>query len=122
MEVECDLEIVGFNEADKKGKHAKTFGSLLCKTSDGLLVVGVSGISDELRLRMWENQGDYIGKIAAVLSNGVQDKTDDALKSLFLPRLAEIRLDKKVANTLDEVYAIQKAYIENIVFLLESAA
>lgn len=120
MEVECDLEIVGFNEADKKGKHAKTFGSLLCKTSDGLLVVGVSGISDELRLRMWENQGDYIGKIAAVLSNGVQDKTDDALKSLFLPRLAEIRIDKKVANTLDEVYAIQKAYIENIVFLLEA--
>lgn len=121
MEVECDLEIVGFNEGDKKGKHAKTFGSLLCKTDDGLLVVGVSGISDELRLRMWENQGDYIGKIAAVLSNGVQDKTDDALKSLFLPRLVEVRLDKKVANTLDEVYAIQKAYIENIVVLLEAA-
>lgn len=121
MEVECDLEIVGFNEADKKGKHAKTFGSLLCKTSDGLLVVGVSGLSDELRRHMWDNQGDYIGKIAAVLSNGVQDKSDDALKSLFLPRLTEIRIDKKVANTLDEVYAIQKSYIENILFLLEAA-
>lgn len=121
MEVECDLEIVGFNEADKKGKHAKTFGSLICKTSDSLLVVGVSGISDELRRHMWENQGDYIGKIAAVLSNGVQDKTDDAMKSLFLPRLVEVRIDKKVANTLDEVYAIQKAYIENIAFLLEKS-
>ncbi|ENL1756305.1 hypothetical protein AB4U81_003652 [Salmonella enterica] len=121
MEVECDLEIVGFNEGDKKGKHARTFGSLLCKTSDGLLVVGVSGISDELRLRMWENQGDYIGMIAAVLSNGVQDKTDDAMKSLFLPRLVEVRTDKKVANTLAEVYAIQKAYIENILVLLEAA-
>lgn len=121
MEVECDLEIVGFNQGNKKGKHAKTFGSLLCKTDDGLLVVGVSGISDDLRLRMWENQGDYIGKIAAVLSNGVQDKTDDALKSLFLPRLIEVRTDKKVANTLEEVYAIQKAYIENILVLLEAA-
>lgn len=121
MEVECDLEIVGFNEADKKGKHAKTFGSLLCKTSDGLLVVGVSGISDELRKRMWENQADFIGMIAAVLSNGVQDKRDDALKSLFLPRLAEVRTDKKEANTLAEVYAIQKAYIENILVLLEAA-
>lgn len=121
MEVECDLEIVGFNEADKKGKHAKTFGSLLCKTADGLLVVGVSGISDELRRHIWENQGDYIGKIIAVLSNGVQDKTEDAMKSLFLPRLVEVRTDKKVANTLDEVYAIQKAYIENILVLLEAA-
>lgn len=118
MEIECDLEIVGFNEGDKKGKHAKTFGSLLCKTADGLLVVGVSGISDELRKRMWENQADYIGKISAVLSNGVQDKTDDAMKSLFLPRLVEVRTDKKVANTLAEVYAIQKAYIENILVLL----
>lgn len=121
MEIECDLEIVGFNEGDKKGKHAKTFGSLLCKTADGLLVVGVSGISDELRKHMWENQGDYIGKISAVLSNGVQDKTDDAMKSLFLPRLVEVRTDKKVANTLAEVYAIQKAYIENILVLLEAA-
>lgn len=121
MEVECDLEIVGFNEADQKGKHAKTFGSLLCKTADGLLVVGVSGISDALRRHMWENQGDFIGKIAAVLSNGVQDKSEDSLKSLFLPRLVEVRTDKKVANTLAEVYAIQKAYIENIVILLEAA-
>lgn len=121
MEVECDLEIVGFNEADQKGKHAKTFGSLLCKTADGLLVVGVSGISDALRKHMWENQDDFIGKIAAVLSNGVQDKTEDSLKSLFLPRLVEVRTDKKEANTLAEVYAIQKAYIENIVTLLEAA-
>ena len=121
MEVECDLEIVGFNEANQKGKHAKTFGSLLCKTADGLLVVGVSGISDALRKHMWENQDDYIGKIAAVLSNGVQDKSEDALKSLFLPRLVEVRTDKKVANTLAEVYQIQKAYIENIVVLLEAA-
>ena len=121
MEIECDLEIVGFNEGDKKGKHAKTFGSLLCKTDDGLLVVGVSGISDELRRHMWENQADFIGKVAAVLSNGVQDKTEDSMKSLFLPRLVEVRIDKKVANTLAEVYAIQKAYVENIMVLLEAA-
>lgn len=121
MEIECDLEIVGFNAADAKGKHAKTFGSLLCKTSDSLLIVGVSGISDDLRKYMWENQDEFLGKIAAVLSNGVQDKTDDSLKSLFLPRLVEVRIDKKVANTLDEVYEIQKAYVENILVLLEAA-
>lgn len=121
MEIECDLEIIGFNPADAKGKHSKTFGSLLCKTSDSLLIVGVSGISDDLRKYMWENQDEFLGKIAAVLSNGVQDKTDDALKSLFLPRLVEVRIDKKVANTLDEVYEIQKAYVENILVLLEAA-
>ena len=70
---------------------------------------------------MWENQDEFLGKIAAVLSNGVQDKTDDSLKSLFLPRLVEVRIDKKVANTLDEVYEIQKAYVENILVLLEAA-
>lgn len=121
MEIECDLEIIGFNPADAKGKHSKTFGSLLCKTSDSLLIVGVSGISDDLRKYMWEHQDEFLGKIAAVLSNGVQDKTDDALKSLFLPRLVEVRTDKKVANTLAEVYEIQKAYVENILVLLEAA-
>lgn len=121
MEIECDLEIIGFNPADAKGKHSKTFGSLLCKTSDSLLIVGVSGISDDLRKYMWEHQDEFLGKIAAVLSNGVQDKTDDSLKSLFLPRLVEVRIDKKVANTLDEVYEIQKAYVENILVLLEAA-
>lgn len=121
MEIECDLEIIGFNPADAKGKHSKTFGSLLCKTSDSLLIVGVSGISDDLRKYMWEHQDEFLGKIAAVLSNGVQDKTDDSLKSLFLPRLVEVRIDKKIANTLDEVYEIQKAYVENIMVLLEAA-
>ena len=70
---------------------------------------------------MWEHQDEFLGKIAAVLSNGVQDKTDDALKSLFLPRLVEVRTDKTVANTLAEVYEIQKAYVENILVLLEAA-
>lgn len=122
IEIEVDLEIVSLTPGDKKGKHAATFGSLLCKTCDELLIVGVSGLSDALRKEIANNPADYIGKIAAVLSNGVQDKTDESLKSLFLPRLSEIRSasDKKVANTLDEVYAIQKAYIENILILLEA--
>lgn len=121
LEMECELEIIGFNEGDQKGKHADTFGSLLCRTSDGLLIVGVSGISDALRKEIWENQADYLGKIIACLSNGVQDKTDNDLKSLFLPRLVEIRLDKKEANSLAEVYEIQESVIHNILVLLEAA-
>lgn len=118
VEMDCDLEIIGFNDGDKKGKHANTFGSLLCRSADGLLVVGVSGISDALRKQIAENQDDYIGGICAVISNGVQDKTDDPLKSLFLPRLAEIRADKKVANTLAEIYEIQRSVIDNILVAL----
>lgn len=98
LEVDVDLVIVGFNPGE--GKRASTFGSICCETSDGLLVVDVSGFSDDQLLEFHKNRVAMIGKIMTVRANDVT-KTTPA--SLYLPRCVEIRDDKTVADTLQQV-------------------
>lgn len=119
LEMECELEIIGFKDGDQKGKHAKTFGSIMMKSACGKLMVNVSGMSDALRKQIHESRDEFMGGIATVLSNGVQDKTGDEMKSLFLPRLVEPRSDKIHADTLERIYLIQESTIENIKKLVE---
>lgn len=98
LEVDVDLEIVGFTEG--RGKNASTFGSISMQTRDGCLKVDVSGMSDDLRLYIHLNRDKLLGTIATVCANDVT-KTEPA--SLFLPRLVELRSDKLVADSLEEV-------------------
>lgn len=98
LEVDVDLEIIGFTEG--RGKNASTFGSISMQTRDGLLKVDVSGMSDELRLYVHLNRDKLLGTIATVCANDVT-KTEPA--SLFLPKLVELRSDKVVADSLEEV-------------------
>lgn len=100
LEVDVDLEIVGFTEG--RGKNASTFGSISMQTRDGLLKVDVSGMSDDLRLYVHLNRDKLLGTIATVCANDVT-KTEPA--SLFLPRLVELRSDKAVADSFEEVIA-----------------
>jgi DNA ligase-1 len=104
LDVVVDLEIIGFK--DGNGKHAETFGSIVCKSSDGKLIVNVSGFSDEYRKNISDNREEYIGKIIAVKSNNIMHPSDNnANYSLFLPRLAEIRNDKDTADDIDMIIA-----------------
>jgi len=102
MEVTVDLRIIKFNEGN--GKNAKTFGSVMCETSEGLLKVNVSGFTDKQRETMAKNQEDYIGKIMSVTSNKLLTPSpSNKFYSLFLPRMSEIREDKFDADTLSRV-------------------
>ncbi len=102
LEACVDLEIVGFNPGN--GKFAATFGSIKCQTVDGLLKVNVSGIKDKVREEIWKNRTNVLGKIMAVKSNCIMYPSSVGKPhSLFLPRMAEIRDDKKVADTLQQV-------------------
>lgn len=118
LEISFELRIIGFKDGDQKGKFADQFGSLECESECGKVKVNVSGIPDELRTHIHENRDYYLDKILEVTSNGVQDKQDSDVKSLFLPRWGELRLDKTTANTLEEMYAITDSVINNIVKLL----
>jgi len=102
LDVDVDLEIVSFTEGN--GKNAKTFGSIQCKTSEGLMVVGVSGFSDEMRQEFSDDRANMIGKIMTVKSNCIMKPSKEGGQySLFLPRFEELRLDKKVADSLERV-------------------
>lgn len=105
QEVPVELEIEGFEEGKEGGKTANTFGSLRCKTSDGLLKVNVgTGLSDELREQINQNREDWLGGIITVKSNEIMYAARGKLThSLFLPVYVERRLDKSVADTFEQV-------------------
>ena len=106
---DCDLKIVGWNPGKEGTKYERGIGSFICESSDGLIKVDLSGLSDEQRgfervdlndsskgLKLIEgfNPDDYIGKVVAVKYSYVIGD------SLYLPSLLEIRelSDKSVAD------------------------
>lgn len=98
LAVDVDLEIIGFTQG--KGKHVNTFGAISMQTRDGLLKTDVSGMSDDLRLWIHNNRDVVLGTIATIRGNDVTDSTP---ASIFLPVLAELRSDKKIADSLQDV-------------------
>jgi DNA ligase-1 len=102
LEFTVELKVVGLVPGKPGKKTADTFGSLLCQSACGKLEVGVSGLTDADRER-----GDaWIGSIVTVKAN---DLMLDEISSLFLPRLEEERLDKREADTLDQIKAAFEA-------------
>ena len=101
-EFDVDLVVVGVTPHKK---DPTLVGSLICQTRDGLLEVGVgSGLTDALR----KKPGEYfMGQIITIKANDITKSETKELQSLFLPRLnykfVEIRMDKTVANSLEEV-------------------
>lgn len=98
-EKECDLEIIGFNPGE--GKFAGMVGSIQCASSDRGVEVNISGFPDDLRKWITENQKELTSTIVSILYNErikSKDKNRSAIDSLFLPRYAEFRSDKTVAD------------------------
>ncbi|WWT49315.1 hypothetical protein [Escherichia phage vB_EcoM-LTH01] len=110
-EFDVDLEVVATTPHKKK---PGLIGSLVCRTRDGLLEVGAgSGLTDALRKKPSEY---FIGQIITIKANDITDAENKDLKSLFLPRLnykfVELRFDKSVANSLEEVIEASNSLLD----------
>jgi DNA ligase-1 len=104
LEFSVDLRIKGFNPGEPGKRTEKTFGSLLCETSDGLLQVGVSGFKRDIELYLHENREAAIGMVITVRANDIVAPSDSSeFYALSHPRFIEIRKDKTVADTLQRV-------------------
>jgi len=101
-EKDCDLEVIGWTEG--KGKFVGMVGSLLCASSDGLVETNLSGFTDDVRKDITVRIKEIMGTIVAVLYNErISDKSRPGVDSLFLPRYAEFRYDKSIANSSKEI-------------------
>jgi hypothetical protein len=101
-EKDCDLEIIGWNPGT--GQFEGQVGSLICASSDRLVEVSISGFSFELRRQITDTIDELIGTIVAVIYNErIKSKARTGVDSLFLPRFAEFRTDKSVANSSKEI-------------------
>lgn len=110
-EFDVDLEVVA---TLPHKKDPSLVGALVCQTRDGLLEVGVgSGLTDALRKQPPEY---FIGQIITIKANDITKSESKLLQSLFLPRLnykfVEIRRDKSVANSLEEVIEASDSLLE----------
>lgn len=102
LDAPCELEVIDFLPG--KGVNAKTFGSLLCKSACGQLVVAVSGFSKKLREEIHLNRETWHGSIITVKSNQImRPKKPGKPYSLFLPRFVEQRLDKTGGDDLSRI-------------------
>lgn len=105
IEFEIDLEITGVVEGS--GKATGMMGALQLKSSCGKLVTDVgTGFDDLTRKQFWQGRDDLIGMIVAVKANDIISKRDRDTKSLFLPVFLECRVDKKIADSLEQCVKI----------------
>jgi len=112
VEMVVELRIVGFNPADPKSKHKDTFASLQCESEDGLVLTGVSGMSDDKRMEIHLNREKFNQSIISVRCNGIQ-WNDEAPHSLYFAQFAEERLDKSIADDFIKIQDIQDDAIRN---------
>lgn len=111
LEMGIELKIVGFNTGKPKTKYENTLGSLQMESECGKLKTDMSGLSDSMRDEIWNNKDKYLGKIVEVKANGVSSNRDGGY-SLLYPSFVEVRDEKYVANTLEEILEIEKSISE----------
>ena len=88
----ADLEIVGFNQAID-GKFAGMLQSINVKLDDDNIVQVGSGLTEELRVEIWENQDKYLGCMVEIQYFELsQDSSGN--KSLRFPVFKDFRFDK----------------------------
>jgi len=100
-ELECDLEIIGWNPGTEGTAREGKVGSLVCSTKDRKIEVSISGFTEDLLNEISSDPDSYIGRIVTVKHNGrikSKDKNREHVDSLFLPRFVELREDKTVAD------------------------
>lgn len=118
LKVECDVDLLAVElvKGNANGKHSDTFGSIRCQTSDGKLVVDVSGISDTQRQEISQDSSLVLGKVVTVTFNDILKPESSDILSLFLPRFGNkvdgqfiVRHDKTTADDLNRVLEIFEA-------------
>lgn len=98
-ELECDLEIIEWQEGT--GKYEGMLGALIGSSSDGVVLAGVgTGFSDDDRAMIGP---DIVGCVMSVKYNARIDKRDSNTDSLFLPRFGVIRTDKSKADASKDI-------------------
>jgi len=112
LEVDLDLQIVGFNAGTPGTRTEATFGSLKVQTLDGLLEADVAGFKREMEQYLHENRDSVLGKILCVRANALAHPSESNEKhSLYHPRFVELRSDKYEADSLEQVKAQFEAAI-----------
>ena len=106
LEIEVDLLVVGFNYGTKGTKNENVISSFNAESSCGKLKTRPQGIKEDMMKYITENQENLKGKIIKTKCNGVSHDKDGNY-SLMYPAFMEVRDDKDVADTLEQILEIE---------------
>lgn len=109
LELSVDLKIVGFKPGKKGTRLENTLGALIVESEDGLLQTDPSGISDEMRDYIWQNQHSLLNSIVEIKCCGTSIGKNSSVYSLLHPCFIKLRDDKIIANTLPEILEIENS-------------
>lgn len=104
LEMDVDLEIIGFNYGTGKNEHV--ISSLTAKSSDGKVVTRPTGIDEKTMKMITENQDTLMGAIVETKCCGLS-KDSKGNYALLHPVFKKIRDDKKVADDLKQIQNIE---------------
>lgn len=97
-----DAKISGFEEGT--GEKSGTLGAVLIESSDGVyLGKSGSGFSDAQRDRIWNNQGDWLGRTIEVEGRGIGSQGH-----IRMPIFKRDRSDDGEADTYDRICEVMK--------------
>ena len=102
---ECDVKIVGWKYGKKGSKYEDVVGAIIFESECGKLRFSCSGLLDSEREWDWDMM---IGSIVSVEAESVIKSKTKKTFALYTPSFIEIREDKSVANTLEEILEIAK--------------
>lgn len=114
LEFNVDLVIRGISPGSAGTKNEGRAGTFACESACGQLKVDVTVKNEALRDRADANPDEFIDRIIAVTANDITEPGEsNDFHSLYLPRMAEgnYRLDKSVADTLQQIFDQKEAAI-----------
>jgi len=107
IEMNVDLKIVGFNYGTKGTKNENVISSLVCESSDGLLVTQPQGLKEADMKYITDNKDKLLGSIIEVKCSGLSNDSTGA-HSLMYPAFKGFRDDKNIADSLNDIIANEK--------------
>lgn len=119
--IEVDLKITGWEYGEKGTKFEHMLGKLEVQSADGSVKFNVgTGFKDAQRQEFLLHVDEWIatGKIATIKGNGLtKNKLKPDFYAIYLGRFVEVRDDKTVADTYDEIVDIINAFTTTVEYI-----
>lgn len=108
LEIDLDMEIIGFNYGTPGTKNENVISSLTVQSSCGKVVTRPGGIDESTMTWITENQSKLMGSIITMKCCGLSHDSEGNYSTLH-PVFKSIRDDKHDADSLEKITEIESA-------------
>lgn len=107
LEFDVEMKVTGWLKGNPGTKYENFINRLLCESSDGLVKIRTSALTEDDMEKITAMGDDIIGKIITVQCSGLSENNKGE-KSLLHPRFMVIREDKSDADSYEDMIRIEE--------------